>query len=226
MMSKVVSNAEDALRDIRDGASILFGGFGGAGFPYHLTQALCSLGVKNITAICNNCGTDEAELGLLFKNKRISKIVCSFPGPRSTYFQELHAAGEVSLELVPQGILCERIRAGGAGLGGFYSPVGVGTEIAQGKEERVINRKAYVLELPIKADFALISAHKADKIGNLIYRKAARNFNPLMATAGNITIAEVGGIVETGELDPETITTPSIFVDRIVQVKKTPAMVA
>lgn len=219
MTSKVVSSIDEALRDIHDGVTIFFGGFGGAGFPHNLTQGLCDRGVKNITAICNNCGTDEGELGILFKHRRISKMVASFPGPRSFYFQELYTAGEVELELVPQGVLCERIRAAGAGLGGFYSPVGIGTEVAVGKEERAIDGKTYILELPLRADYALLRAYKADRIGNLIYRKAARNFNPLMATAADVTIVEVEEVVGVGDLDPEVIVTPSIFVDRVIAVR-------
>jgi 3-oxoacid CoA-transferase subunit A len=174
---------------------------------------------KNLTAISNNCGTGDGELGLLFKNKQVKHVIASFPGPRSNYFQEQFAAKEVTVELVAQGILCERMRAHGAGIYAFYSPVGAGTEIAEGREERVFQGKRCVLETALSADFAFIKAYKADEIGNLIYRKAARNFNPIMATAAKVTIVEADEIVPVGALDPENIVTPSVFVDRIVQAK-------
>jgi 3-oxoacid CoA-transferase A subunit len=217
MKNKVYPTVEAAVADIPDGATIMFGGFGGAGFPNNLIRALSSRGIRNVTAISNNCGTGESELGIMFKRKQIKHVIASFPGPASTFFQEQYAAGEVTLELCAQGILCERMRARGAGLVAFYTTVGVGTEIAKGKEERVIQGKRVVLETALGADYAFIKAWKADRIGNLIYRKAARNFNPLMATAADTVIVEVDEIVEVGALDPEAIVTPSIFVDRIVQ---------
>lgn len=219
MKEKLFASEDEAVADVRDGASILFGGFGGAGFPNHLIQALARKGTRNITAISNNCGTGEGELGLLFKHKQIRRVIASFPGPRSHYFQEQYAAGEVELELVPQGILCERMRAAGAGIYAFFTPVGAGTEIAAGKEERVIRGKRCILEHALGADYAFITAYRADRIGNLIYRKAARNFNPVMATAAETTIVEVDELVPVGALDPEHIVTPSIFVDRIVKIK-------
>ncbi len=219
MKQKVFSSLDAAVADIPDGATILFGGFGGAGFPNNLIQALARKGARNLTAISNNCGTGEGELGFLFKRKQVRHVIAAFPGPQSTFFQEQYAAGEVTLELVPQGILCERMRAAAAGLFGFYTAVGVGTEVAQGKEERVLDGRRVILELPLAADYAFIKAYKADELGNLVYRKAARNFNPVMAMAAKTTIAEVDEIVPIGALDPEHVITPSIFVHRIVQAK-------
>jgi 3-oxoacid CoA-transferase A subunit len=216
---KVFPNLDAVVADVPDGARIMFGGFGGAGFPNNLIQALARKGTKNITAISNNCGTGEGELGLMFKNAQISHVIASFPGPHANYFQERFAAKEVTLELVPQGILCERMRAAAAGLLGFYSPVGVGTEVAEEKEERVIQGKRCILELPIHADFAFIKAENSDELGNLTYRLAARNFNPIMAMAAQTTIVEVEEIVPVGSIKPEQVMTPAIFVHRIVQAK-------
>jgi 3-oxoacid CoA-transferase A subunit len=216
---RVFPNVDAAVADVPDGATIMFGGFGGAGFPNNLIQGLARQGAKELKVISNNCGTNDGELGILFKNRQIRSVIAAFPGPGAKYFQEQYDAGEIELELVPQGILCERMRAYGAGIPAFFSPVGVGTEIARGKEERVINGRRYILEQALGADYAFIRAHRADRLGNLIYRKAGRNFNPIMATAAKMTIAEVEEIVEIGALDPETIVTPSIFVDRIVQAK-------
>lgn len=219
MKNKLYASVDEVVADIPDGASIMFGGFGGAGFPNNLIRALARRGVRNLTAISNNCGTGESELGILFKQRQIRHVIASFPGPGATFFQEQFAKGEVTVELCAQGVLCERLRAQGAGLPAFYTAVGAATEIARGKEERVIHGKRCVLEYALGADYALIRAHKADRIGNLVYRKAARNFNPLMATAAEKVIVEVEEIVEVGALDPEVIITPSIFVDRIVQAK-------
>lgn len=219
MVDKVYATADDTVADVPDGASIMFGGFGGAGFPNNLIRALARKGTRNLTAISNNCGTGEGELGLLFKNRQIRRVVASFPGPQSVYFQEQYAAGGVELELVAQGTLCERMRAHAAGIPAFYTPVGVGSEIAQGKEERVFNGRRYILEMSLAADYAFIKAYRADRIGNLSYRKAARNFNPIMAAAARVSIVEADEIVEVGALDPEHVITPSIYVDRIVQVK-------
>jgi 3-oxoacid CoA-transferase A subunit len=219
MKNKVYASVDEIVADVPDGASILFGGFGGAGFPNNLIRALARKGTRNLTAISNNCGSGENELGILFKNKQIRKVHASFPGPTANYFQDCYAAGEIELELMAQGVLCERLRAQAAGIPAFYTTVGVGTEVAQGKEERVVRGKRCILEHALGADFAFIKAWKADRIGNLIYRKAARNFNPLMAAAAETTIVEVDEIVEVGALDPEVIITPSIFVDRIVQVR-------
>src|SRR5215831_1407513 len=219
MKKKLYSSSEEIVADIPDGARIMFGGFGGAGFPNNLIQALVRKGVRNITAISNNCGTRDGELGLMFKNNQIKHVIASFPGPHANYFQEHFAAKAVTLELVPQGILCERMRAAAAGLQGFYTSVGVGTEVAAGKEERVIDGKRCILEMPIHADFAFIKAEKADELGNLTYRLAAQNFNPIMAMAAKTTIVEVEEIVPTGSIDPESVMTPAIFVHRIVQAK-------
>lgn len=217
--NKVFSTADEAVADIPDGATIMFGGFGGAGFPNNLIQGLARQGARKLKVISNNCGTGDGELGSLFKKHQISRVVAAFPGPGAKYFHEQFDAGEIELELVPQGILCERMRASGAGIPAFYSPVGVATDIAFGKEERVIRGRRYVLENALGADYAFIKAHTADRMGNLIYRKTARNFNPIMATAADTTIVEVEEVVETGVLDPEMIVTPSIFVDRIVQAR-------
>ena len=221
MKKKIYATVDEVVSDIPDGARIMFGGFGGAGFPNNLIQALARKGTKDITAISNNCGTREGELGVMFKLGRVAHVIASFPGPHSNYFQERFTTGEVTLELVPQGILCERMRAAAAGLLGFYTTVGVGTEVAAGKEERVIDGKRCILEMPIHADYAFIKAEKADELGNLTYRLAARNFNPIMAMAATTTIAEVEEIVGTGEIEPENVITPAIFVQRIVKVKGT-----
>jgi 3-oxoadipate CoA-transferase alpha subunit len=219
MKPKIVNSLDDAVADIPDGARIMFGGFGGAGFPNNLIQALSKKGVKNITAISNNCGTREGELGVMFKNGQVKHVICSFPGPHANYFQERFAKGEITCELVPQGILCERMRTAAAGLLGFYTTVGVGTEVAIGKEERVLDGKRCILESPIHADYALIKAQKADELGNLTYRLAARNFNPIMAKAAKFTIVEVEEIVPVGAISPEDVITPAIFVHRIVHAK-------
>jgi 3-oxoadipate CoA-transferase alpha subunit len=216
---KICSTLDAAVDGIFDGARIMFGGFGGSGFPNNLIAALVRRGSKNITAISNNCGTRDGELSPMFKNGQISHVIAAFPGPHSFAFQERHAAGEVTIELVPQGILCERMRAAAAGLLGFYTTVGVATEVAAGKEERIINGERCILEMPIHADFAFIKADKADALGNLAYRLAARNFNPIMAMAAKVTIAEVEQIVPIGAMDPENVVTPSIFVQRVVLAK-------
>jgi 3-oxoacid CoA-transferase A subunit len=217
--NRVYPSVDESVADIPDGATIMFGGFGGAGFPNNLIHGLARRGAQNLRVISNNCGTGDGELGILFKNRQIRHVVAAFPGPGATYFQQQFDAGEIDLELVPQGILCERMRAFGAGIPAFYSPVGVGTDVAKGKEERVIRGKRYILEQALGADYALIKAYRADRMGNLVYRKAGRNFNPIMATAAKTTIVEVDEVVEIGELDPETIVTPSVFVDRIVLAK-------
>src|SRR5882757_4508284 len=219
MKQKVYPNIDAIVADVPDGARIMFGGFGGAGFPNNLIAALARKGTKDIVAISNNCGTRDGELGLLFKLDRVRHVTASVPGPHSTYFQERLAAKEVTLELVPQGILCERMRAAAAGLFGFYTTVGVGTEVADGKEERVLQGQRCILELPIHADYAFIKGQQADELGNLTYRLAARNFNPLMAMAATTTIAEVEEIVPVGAIPPEHVMTPAIFVHRLVQAK-------
>jgi 3-oxoacid CoA-transferase A subunit len=219
MKSKIYSDIDVAVAGIPDGSRIMFGGFGGAGFPNNLIQGLARAGIKNITAISNNCGTHDGELGLIFKNNQIRHVIAAFPGPHSFHFQERLAAGQCSIELVPQGILCERMRAAAAGLLGFYTTVGVGTEVAAGKEERTIDGQRCILESPIPADFAFIKAEQADELGNLTYRLAARNFNPIMASAAKHTIVEVEEIVPAGSIDPEHVMTPAIFVHRIVKAK-------
>jgi 3-oxoadipate CoA-transferase, alpha subunit len=219
MKQKIYKDLDAIVADIPDGARIMFGGFGGAGFPNNLIQALARKGTKDITAISNNCGTRDGELGLLFKLDRIRHVIASFPGPHANHFQDRFAANQVTIELVPQGILCERMRAAAAGLLGFYTTVGVGTEIAANKEERTLDGQRCILETPLHADFAVIKAHKADGLGNLTYRLAARNFNPIMAMAAKNTIAEVDEIVPIDSIDPENVMTPAIFVHRIVQAK-------
>jgi 3-oxoacid CoA-transferase A subunit len=219
MKRKIFPNVDAAVADVPEGVRIMFGGFGGAGFPNNLIQALARKGTKNITAISNNCGTRDGELGLMFKNGQISHVIASFPGPHANHFRERLASKEVTLELVPQGILCERMRAAAAGLLGLYTTVGVGTEVAAGKEERVIDNQRCILESPIHADYAFIKADKADELGNLTYRLAARNFNPIMAMAAKTTVVEVEEIVPVGALEPENVITPAIFVHRIVQAK-------
>ncbi|MCL6453672.1 MAG: CoA transferase subunit A [Alicyclobacillus sp.] len=214
-MNKVYPSAAEAVRDIPDGATLLVGGFGLVGIPENLIAALRDQGTKDLTCVSNNCGVDDWGLGLLLQTRQIRKMVSSYVGENKT-FERQFLNGELEVELVPQGTLAERIRAGGAGIGGFYTPTGVGTVIAEGKETREIDGKAYVLEMPIRGDFALIKGWKADKFGNVVYRKTARNFNPMMAAAGKVTIVEVEELVEPGALDPNEIHTPSIYVQRVV----------
>jgi len=219
-MNKVYGTAAETIADVDDGAVIMFGGFFSNGSPTNLILALAERGTKNITAMANNIGLVD-RLDILCKNKQLRKFIGAFPFRASNVerplIQEAFMAGEVEVEIVPMGTFIERIRAGGAGIGGFYTPTGIGTVVAEGKEERTINGKRYLLEMPLTADFAFIKAYKADTTGNLIYRGSARNFNPMMATAARVTIADVEEIVEVGELDPEAIITPGIFVDRIVK---------
>lgn len=223
-MNKVFSSPEEAVADIADGSTIMFGGFGVTGIPFTLIRALCKKGTRNITAVSNSPGgrLEDSDLSILFRNRQIKKIIASYPvyADKVNVFEQQYLKGEVELEMVPQGTLAERIRAGGAGTAGFYTPTGIGTIVAEGKEKRTFDGKEYLLELALRADFALIKAHKADRMGNLTYRMSARNFNPVMAMAAKVTIAEVDAIVEVGELDPETIITPGIFVERIVKGEK------
>lgn len=214
-MAVVCTSIQEALEGISDGASILAGGFGLVGIPEKLIQGLRESGVRNLTVISNNCGVDEWGLGILLQNRQIRKMVSSYVGENKE-FERQYLAGELEVELVPQGTLAERIRAGGAGIPAFYTPAGVGTPIAEGRETRLFDGKEYLLETGLRADFALIKAWKGDRFGNLVYRKTARNFNPMMAAAGRITIAEVEELVETGELDPDQIHTPSVYVQRII----------
>lgn len=218
-MKKIYTDFESAIENIADGMTIMVGGFGIVGIPENLIQALQKKGTKDLTVISNNCGIDDWGLGLLLKDKQISKMIASYVGENKE-FERQFLSGELEVELVPQGTLAEKIRAGGAGIPAFYTPAGVGTPIAEGKETKVFNNKEYLLEESYTADVSLVRAWKADKMGNLVYRKTAQNFNPNMATAGKITIAEVEEIVEVGELDPDEIDTPSIYVQGIVQGKQ------
>jgi 3-oxoadipate CoA-transferase, alpha subunit len=216
MLNKIVPSIEAAVADIKDGASILVSGFGGAGLPIDLLDALVAQGAKDLTIISNNAGSGGKGIAKLVLNKQVRKVICSFPRqPGSTAFDDLYRAGKIELELVPQGTLAERIRAAGAGIGGFFTPTGVGTELADGKETRIINGIEQVLELAIHADYALIKANVGDRWGNLTYRRSGRNFGPLMATAGRCTIAQVNTIVELGGIDPEAVITPGIYVKRL-----------
>ena len=215
-MNKVVANADEAVRDIRDGATLLVGGFGLCGIPENLIAALVRKGVKDLNTISNNMGVDDFGLGLLLQKGQIKSHKGSYVG-ENRLFEELVLAGKLDLELVPQGTFAERIRAGGAGIPAFFTPTGYGTVVAEGKETREFGGRMYVMERAITADFSLIKAWKGDKWGNLVYRKTARNFNPMIATAGRITIAEVEELVEPGELPPDEIHTPSIYVQRIFQ---------
>jgi 3-oxoacid CoA-transferase subunit A len=215
-MNKVVLDPHQAIADIGDGATIMMGGFGLCGIPENLIAALRDKGTKDLTIISNNAGIDDFGIGILLQQRQVKKMVSTYVG-ENRLFEELVLSGEMQLELVPQGTFAERIRAGGAGIGGFYTPTGFGTIIADGKETRSWNGKQYVLELPLRAEFAFVKAWKGDRLGNLVYRKTARNFNPMMATAANVTIAEVEHLFEAGELDPDTIHTPGIYVKRILQ---------
>ena len=215
-MNKVVANADEAIRDMQDGAVIMSGGFGLCGNPENLIKAIHRKGVKNLTIISNNCGTTDKGLGILLQTRQVRKMVSSYVGENKE-FERQFLAGELEVELNPQGTLAERIRAGGAGLGGFYTPTGAGTQIAQGKESRVIDGREMIFEKPLKADYAIVRAWKGDKWGNLVFRKTVRNFSPMMCTAARITIAEVEHLVELGELDPDQVHVPSVYVNRIFQ---------
>ena len=220
-MSRVqhLDTVDEAVAGIEDGSTVLVGGFGLAGMPFDLVDGLIRQGAADLTIVCNNAGNGEVGLAALLKAGRVRKVICSFPRQADSYvFDELYRAGKVDLEVVPQGNLAERMRAAGAGIGGFYSPTAVGTVLAEGKETRTIDGREYLLELPIRGDVALVSAHRADRMGNLVYRKTARNFGPVMATAATTTIVQVHEVVPTGELDPEAVVTPGIFVDRVVRV--------
>jgi 3-oxoadipate CoA-transferase, alpha subunit len=218
-MATVVADADEAVSGIEDGSTVLIGGFGPAGQPVELIDALIRSGVKDLTVVNNNAGNGRVGLAALLANGQVSKIICSFPRQADSYvFDELYRAGKVELELVPQGNLAERIRAAGAGIGAFFCPTGVGTPLADSKERRTIDGRDFVLEYPIKGDVALIKALHADTLGNLVYRKTARNFGPVMATAAKITVVQVSKIVQPGGIDPEVVITPGIFVDRIVQI--------
>ena len=219
MIDKIKASMAEALADVKDGATVMISGFGTAGMPFTLIDALIAQGAKDLTVVANNAGNGTTGLAALLKAGRVRKILCSFPRQSDSFvFDGLYRAGKIELEVVPQGNLAERIRAAGAGIGAFYSPTGYGTMLAAGRETRKINGRDYVLEYPIHGDVALIKAHKADRWGNLVYRKTARNFGPVMAMGAKTAIAEVSEVVELGALDPEAIVTPGIFVQRIIKV--------
>ena len=221
MIQKKVENAVKAVEDIHDGATLLVGGFGGSGLPSHLVAALVKQGAKDLTVVSNNIGAVSDGVAALISNNQVKKIICSFPvGPHADDLVARLKAGTIELEIVPQGTLAERIRAGGAGVPAFYTPTAAHTELGVGKELRTFNGRDYILEEAIVGDFAFVKAQKADRWGNLVYRKTQRNFNPVMATAAKVTIAEVDEIVELGEIAPETVITPSVFVHRLVQLEK------
>ena len=215
MIDKVVPTAREAVSDVLDGATLVVGGFGLCGIPENLIAALVEKGVRDLTVVSNNCGVDEWGLGLLLRTRQIRKMMSSYVGENAE-FERQFLSGELEVELVPQGTLAERMRAGGAGIPGFYTATGVGTLVAEGKETRAFDGREYVLERGITGDFSLVAAWKGDRYGNLVYRKAARNFNPMAATAGRVSIAEVEELVEPGALDPECVHTPGVFVDRVV----------
>jgi 3-oxoadipate CoA-transferase alpha subunit len=221
VIDKIVPSVEAALGDVRDGATVLVSGFGGAGVPEELVDALIAQGAKDLTIVNNNAGNGEIGIAALFKAGRVRKLICSYPRQvDSHHFQEAFRARRVELELVPQGTLSERMRAAGAGIGAFFTPTGYGTDLAKGKETRVIAGRGQVLEFPLHGDMALVKAERGDRWGNLVYRKSARNYGPTMASAAKVTIAQVYDIVELGKLDPECIVTPGIFVTRVVKVAR------
>ncbi|GAB2754656.1 3-oxoadipate CoA-transferase [Terrabacter sp. 28] len=218
-MVTITQSALDAVADIPDGATVLIGGFGPAGQPVELIEALVETGTRDLTVVNNNAGNGDVGLAALIGAGRVRKVICSFPRQHDSHqFDAKYRAGEIELELVPQGNLAERIRAAGAGIGAFFTPTGYGTPLAEGKEVREIDGRHYVLELPIRADYALVKAHRADGVGNLTYRKTARNFGPIMAAAATTTIVQVHEVVPTGAMDPEVVVTPGIYVDRVVVV--------
>jgi 3-oxoadipate CoA-transferase, alpha subunit len=215
----ITDDPDEAVAGVEDGATVLVGGFGMAGMPVTLIDALVRQGATELTVVSNNAGNGDTGLAALLAAGRVRKVICSFPRQHDSYvFDGLYRAGKIELEVVPQGTLVERMRAAGAGIGGFYCPTGVGTPLAEGKETRTIDGREYVLEYPIKGDVALIGARLADPAGNLVFRKTARNFGPIMATAATLTIAQVRGTVPLGGLDPEAVVTPGIFVDRVLEV--------
>ncbi|MGK5048374.1 3-oxoacid CoA-transferase subunit A [Janthinobacterium sp. GB4P2] len=222
MIDKLRSSVIDALADIHDGATVMIGGFGGAGQPAELIDGLIAQGARDLVIVNNNAGNGDTGLAALLKNGQVRKIICSFPRQADSHvFDALYRAGKLELELVPQGNLAERIRAAGAGIGGFFTPTGYGTDLAKGKETREIDGRMYVFESPIHADFALIKAEQGDRWGNLTYRETARNFGPIMAMAATVSIASVHEVLELGSIDPEHVITPGLFVQRIVQVPRT-----
>ena len=219
MINKIFDSLQAALADVHDGATVMIGGFGAAGMPAELIDALIEQGARDLTIVNNNAGNGEIGLAALLKSRRVRKIICSFPRQTDSFvFDALYRAGEIELELVPQGNLAERIRAAGAGIGGFFTPTGYGTKLAEGKETRLIDGRHYVFESPLHADFALVKAYRGDRWGNLVYRKTARNFGPIMASAAKVAIAQVSEVVPLGQLDPDAIVTPGIFVQRVIEV--------
>ena len=221
MIDKIAPSVADALAKVQDGATVLIGGFGTAGIPAELIDGLIAQGARELTIVNNNAGNGDTGLAALLAAGRVRKIICSFPRQAdSHHFDRLYRAGKIELELVPQGNLAERIRAAGAGIGGFFTPTGYGTDLAKGKESREINGRMYVLESPIHADFALIKAERGDRWGNLTYRMTARNFGPVMAMAARTTVATVHEVVELGALDPECVVTPGLFVQRVVRIER------
>lgn len=224
MIDKRAASVAHALEGLEDGATLLISGFGGAGVPDTLIQGVLDVGARDLTIVTNNAGSGDTGVAALFKSRRVAKIICSYPrSAGSVWFERRYLAGEVELELVPQGTLSERLRAAGAGIGGFFTPTAAGTDLARGKETRLIGGREHVFESPLAGDLALVRARRADRWGNLDYRTAARNYGPTMATAGALTVVEVEQIVELGELDPECIVTPGIFVNRVIEVPRRPA---
>lgn len=221
MIDKICANAADALADVTDGATVLVAGFGPSGIPTALINALIDHGARDLTVVNNNAGNGDTGLAGLLKTGQVRKVICSYPRQVDSHvFDSLYRGGRIELELVPQGTLAERLRAAGAGIGGFFTPTGYGTELAKGKETRVIDGKGYVFELPIHGDLALIQAESGDRWGNLLYRKAARNFGPVMATAARCTVASVFEVLELGAMNPEQVVTPGIYVSRVVPIER------
>lgn len=221
MINKLYDTMLEAVSCVRDGDTVMIGGFGSSGIPFALIDALVEHGASDLVIVSNNSGVGEEGISALLRERRVRKVLCSFPrSAGSIWFERLYEENAIELELVPQGTLAERIRAAGSGLGGFFTPTGYGTKLAEGKETRIIGGRGYVLEEPLPADVALIKAHRADQWGNLVYNNAARNFNPVMAMAARTTVAEVSSLVPLGDLDPECIVTPGIFVDRVIEYRE------
>lgn len=219
MLDKRVDSAAAAVADVADGSTVLIGGFGNSGVPVTLTHALLEHGARDLTVVTNNAGSGDTDVAALLRERRVRKIICSYPRSKgSIWFEELYRAREIELELLPQGTLSERMRAAGAGLGGFFTPTGADSPLARGKETRMIDGRRHVFEQPLGGDVALVKGHRADRWGNVVYHSAARNFGPTMASAATLTVVQVARLVELGELDPECIVTPGIFVDRVVEV--------
>jgi 3-oxoadipate CoA-transferase alpha subunit len=220
VLDKRVATLTAAVEGVQDGWTVLIGGFGSSGIPVELTHALLDQGATNLTVVTNNAGSGDTDVAALLRARRVRKIICSYPRSRgSTWFEQLYKAGEIELELVPQGTLSERMRTAGAGLGGFFTPTGAGTVLASGKETRIIGGRVHVFEEPLRGDLALIKADRADRWGNLTYHSAARNFGPTMATAADLTVVQVRQLVGLGDIDPECVVTPGVFVDRVVEVR-------